>query len=134
MNTRMKILGLGIGFMAMAFTISGDAHAMNMHNKEHRDRDFDRDHFGFGVGIGGGQRGHFEDRTETVLVPGYTERRLVPAEYQTEVQSDGTTIQRKIRDAYYEDYSAPERYETRTTRVWVEDRSPRINLGLGFHF
>ena len=136
MNYGIKVLGLGFGCIALAFTFSGIAHAEN-HDDGDRHHDHDRDHHdgaGVGVHIGGSDRGHYEDRIENVLVaPARIERRLVPATFQLENRSDGTTIQVQIAPDHYEDVTLPEVYETRTTRVWVEDRASGLNLGFGFH-
>ena len=122
MKTGIKALGLGIGFMALVFTASSTIKA--------------EEGVGVGVHIGGGHsdRGHYEERTENVLVaPARVEHRLIPASFQNQVQADGTTVQVQVSPAHYEDVTVPEVYEARTTKVWVEDREPGLHLGVGIH-
>lgn len=73
-----------------------------------------------------------------MVSPASTQQRFVPAVYRTEVLSTGVAVQVLVRDGYWETYTIPAQYETRTVQVWVPDSycapAPRVSLGLGFRF
>jgi len=69
------------------------------------------------------RRGHFETRTQQVLVePARTDRRLVPAQFETRRDRHGHLVRVEVRPAHWETYTVPARYETREVKVWVEGR------------
>ena len=114
------VLGLGLGFMALGFAGTGTAQA--------------EDHVGIGVGIGGHKNGHYEDRSEQVMVqPAGEERRVIPAQYETITHRSGREEQRLVSPERVEIVVIPARYETRVTQVWVEERESG-GLHLGIHF
>lgn len=89
-----------------------DRHGHHDHRWDRRD---DHNH--------GHRRGHFETRTQQVLVePARTERRLVPAQFETRRDRHGHLVRVEVRPARWETYTVPARYETREVKVWVEGR------------
>lgn len=121
MVTKLKWFSLVVGFMALSWISTNPVHAVDV---------------GVGVGVGGGSNGHYEERTDTVLVePAHEERRVTPARYETFTHSSGRVEERLIEPERVEVVVVPDRYETRTTRVWVEDRrEPKVKLGFGIGF
>lgn len=69
------------------------------------------------------QRGHYETRTETVLVEAARcERRWVPAVYETRCDRWGRHYSVLVSAAHFETVQLPARYETRQMQVWVAGR------------
>ena len=91
-----------------------------------------RDRVGLDINIGGGdppppppvavQTGHYETRTETVLVePEHRERQYVPRVTETRHDIYGRTYTLLVREAYYQEVIVPARYETRQVQVYVPE-------------
>ena len=137
----INIVGMGLGMMVLAFCMTSSANAFDVHHDHHH-----HDHVGVGLGFGFSSSptyvsgGHYEYQTQTVMVvPAATEQRFIPAVYRTEVLSTGVTVQVLVSNGYWETFTVPAQYETRSVQVWVPDTcyyssSPRVSVGLGFRF
>ena len=133
---------MAFGAVVLAVTMSGNANAFDLHGHDHHDHGHDHGHVGFGVGFGYSESsyvsgGHYELRTETFMVaPERVEQRFIPAVYRTEVGTGGVAIQVLVRDGFWESYTLPAQYESRTVSVWVADcysySSPAIRVGFRF--
>ncbi|MCA8981577.1 MAG: hypothetical protein H6831_06770 [Planctomycetes bacterium] len=63
--------------------------------------------------------GHYEMRQREVVIPGCTERRWVPARFETRYDSCGRRFTVQISTGHWELVRQPDRIEIRTERVWV---------------
>ena len=129
---------MAFGALALAVTMNGSAQAAHSGHSHHGHSHHGHSHVGLGLGFGTsyGSSGHYEYRNETYMVsPARVEQRFIPAVYRTEVTSGGVALQILVREGYWESYTIPAQYETRTVSVWVEDYcAPTVRVGLGFRF
>lgn len=63
--------------------------------------------------------GHFETQRREVVVRGGTERRWMPARFETRYDSCGRRLQIQISTGHWEVVRLPDRVETRLEKVWI---------------